>query len=131
MNVQPDFFLHDPFAADEPTIFDAELRLVRARFLGEPAHELDADAAHFPQVVFAIADLHVRPAPEQAVVMVVVGRKVVGQRLAIEPIDRMNVAGANARFANAGKASSRQSCTPAQADRLPTGQATCCRSALN
>src|SRR5688572_1924724 len=44
-----------------------------------------------------------RPSPEQTVMVIMVHRKVVGQRFAVEPIDRMNVAGANARFANAGK----------------------------
>ena len=64
-----------------------------ASFLGKPFLEPDDDILFVPEVVFAVADLRVRPAPEQSVMMEVVFGMIVGQDFAVESVNRVDVAG--------------------------------------
>src|SRR5258705_13805851 len=67
-------------------------------------HEIDAPFAitHIPEVGLAAVELGVGPCPPDAVVMDVVGRKVVGDDLAAECADGVQVSAATKEFLDVG-----------------------------
>ncbi len=76
--------------ADEPTVFDRQHGCQRAALTANPANESLPDIAIRPKIVLLIANPHMGPGPKNAVVMVMVFGKVVGDHLAARTPDRMN-----------------------------------------
>ena len=57
----------------------------------QPTLETLLDASQVPSGVFLASDPHVRPGPEQTPVVVVVLGKIIGEHLAIQSINRVQV----------------------------------------
>ena len=71
------------FVADEPAVLDAQHGRYRPGLAAEPADELLPDACRPPRGRTPGRRRHVRPGPEDAVVVVVVLGEIVGEHLAV------------------------------------------------
>ena len=91
MHAKQDVLAHDLPRSHEPAILHAQSRFLGTCLADAPADESRLGPVEHPLVMMGPVDGDVRPGPEEAAVVQVVGREVVGQDFAIQPVERMDV----------------------------------------